>query len=137
MADVPVGTITYVDLKSNFSTMRIKVKPGQSATKANVDTLATVIDTYSACDRQAHAVVDKTIAAATPAGNRDIKGVVTVMDENGNVHKYEIPGYNGEKEQDKEGDHMIDPDLAAIVAALATFTGYTFTVLRSPVIQKR
>lgn len=137
MADVPIGTITYVDLKSNFSTMRIKVKPGESATKADVATLATVIDGYTACDRQAHAIVDKNIGSPTPAGNRDIKGVVTVMDENGSVHKYEIPGYNGEKEQDQEGDHMVDPDLAAIVTALETFTGYTFTTLRSPVIQKR
>lgn len=138
MADVATGTITYVDLKSNYSTMRIKAKPGEVKTKTDVDTLATVIDAYTACPRRAHALVDKDVVLEPVlAGNRDIKGVVTVQDENMNVHKYEIPGYNGAKEQDEKGDHMVDPDLGLIVAALEAYTGYSFVTLRSPYIQTR
>ena len=137
MADVLTGTITYKDLKANFSTMRVKAKPGATPTKADVLTLAGVIDGYSACSRRAHSLVDKTTQAAAGAGNRDVKGVVTVQDENANIHKYQVPGYNGATDQDQDGEHMIDPDLAALVAAFAAYTGYTFTALRSPVIQTR
>ena len=137
MATNTKGTITYKDAEKNFSTMTIKPKPGETKTKADVDTLATVVDGYSACDRRAHALIDKDTAAAAGAGNRDKKGVVTVMDEFESVHKYEIPGYNGASDQDKDGEHMIDPDLSALVAAFAAFTGYSFTALRSPVIQTR
>lgn len=129
------GTITYKDLEANFSTMRFKPAAGKAL--ADVDTLAGVIDGYTACDRRAHAFQDKTYAAATGAGNRDIKGIVTVADSDGEVHKWAIPGYNGASEQDNDGEKMANPDLAAIVAAITALTGETYTVLRSPVIQTR
>lgn len=129
------GTITYKDEKLNFSSMRFNGDTGK--TKADVNTLALVIDGYTACDRRAHALIDKDYAAAAGGGNRDKKGIVTVADADGEVHKWALPGYNGASEKDKEGEHMIDPDLAAIVAAIEVFTGETYTVLRSPVIQTR
>lgn len=129
------GTITYKDLEANFSTMRFK--PAGAKTLADVGTLATVLDGYTDCDRRAHAFQDKTYAAATGAGNKDIKGIVTVADSDGEVHKWALPGYNGTTAQDIDGEHMIDPDLAAIVAAITALTGETYTVLRSPVIQTR
>lgn len=129
------GVITYKDEKLNFSTMRFKGDSGK--TKADVGTLATVIDGYTACDRRAHGLVDKDYATATGGGNRDVKGIVTVADADGEVHKWAVPGYNGATDTDKEGEHMVDPDLAAIVAAISAFTGESYTVLRSPVIQTR
>lgn len=129
------GTVTYKDLHANFSTMRFKPVAGKAL--ADVATLATVLDAYTACDRRAHAIQEKIYAAATGAGNRDIKGVVTVADADGEVHKWALPGYNGATSQDNEGEIMADPDLAAIVTAIAVFTGDTYTTLRSPVIQTR
>lgn len=133
MAEISTGTITYKDVGLNFSTMRFKVNAVK--TKAEVGILAGVIDGYTDCDRRAHAVVDKTLAAAAGSGNRDRKGVVTLQDEFGATFRYEIPGYNGATEQDPDGEKMADPDLATIVAAIAAYTGKTYTTLRSPVIQ--
>lgn len=129
------GTITYKDLKSNFSSMRFK--PAAGKTLLDVGTLATVLDGYTACSRRAHALQEKTYLAAVGAGNRDEKGIVTVADADGEVHKWAIPGYNGATEQDNDGDIMADPDLAAIVAAITALTGEVYTVLRSPIIQTR
>lgn len=129
------GVITYKDGEANFSTMRFK--PAAAKTKTDVGTLATVLDGYTACDRRAHGLVDKDYAAATGAGNRDVKGIVTVADDDGEIHKWALPGYNGATATDKEGEHMIDPDLAAIVTAITALTGETYTTLRSPVIQTR
>ena len=129
------GTVTYKDLEDNFSTMRFKPAAGKTLT--DVGTLATLLDGYTACDRRAHAFQEKTYAAATGAGNRDIKGIVTVADSDGEVHKWAIPGYNGATAQDNDGEKMVDPDLAAIVAGITALTGEAYTVLRSPVIQTR
>ena len=129
------GTITYKDLKANFSTMRFKPAAGKGLT--DVGTLATIIDGYTGCDRRAHAFQDKTYVAATGTANKDDKGIVTVADADGEVHKWAIPGYNGAEEQDNDGDIMADPDLAAIVAAIAALTGETYTTLRSPIIKTR
>lgn len=129
------GTVTYKDLEANFSTMRFV--PASGKTLADVDTLAVILDGVTDCDRRAHGLIDKTYAAATGAGNRDVKGVVTVSDSNGDTHRWEVPGYNGDSEQDKLGEHMIDPDLAAIIAGITALTGEAYTALRSPVIQTR
>ena len=129
------GTVTYKDLKANFATMRFK--PAAGKVLADVGTLATVLDGYTDCDRRAHAFQDRTYAAAVGAGNKDVKGIVTVADADGEVHKWAIPGYNGAEAQDKDGDHMIDPDLGIIVAAITALTGEAYTVLRSPIIKTR
>jgi hypothetical protein len=129
------GTLTYKDGESNFSTMRFKAATGK--TKADVATLGGVIDGYTACDRRATGFIDKDYVSAAGAGNRDVKGIVTVADVDGEVHKWALPGYNGATAIDKEGEHMIDPDLQAIVDAITALTGATYTVLRSPVIQTR
>lgn len=133
MAEISTGVITFKDVGLNFSTMRFKVNA--TRTKAQLTTLADVIDDYSACDRRAVGVVDKTLQDATGSGNRDRKGIVTVQDAFGDTHRYEIPGYNGASGQDQDGEKMEDPDLAAIVAAIAAYTGESYTVLRSPIIQ--
>lgn len=129
------GTITFKDNEANFSTMRFVGDAGKE--KADVVTLATALEGKSDCDVRAEALIDKDYSAVGGGGNRDLKGVITVSDSDGETHKWALPGYNGTAEIDKEGEHMIDPDLATLVAAIEAFTGESYTVLRSPVIQTR
>lgn len=129
------GTITFKDAELNFSTMRFTAATGK--TKADVTTLSTALQAYTDCDVRAEAIIDKDYSEVAGAGNRDKKGIVTVGDSDGETHKWALPGYNGASATDKPGEHMIDPDLAAIVSAISTFTGEAYTVLRSPVIQTR
>lgn len=135
MADISIGTMTFIDAESNLSTTRVKVRA--SKTKAALDILAAALDLKSTCGLSAVGYVDKSDEGGTPAGNKDYKAIITCMDEYRDVHKWQIPGYSGTKAQDKDGEHVIDPDLSTIVAAFATYTGYTLTPLRSPIIQTR
>lgn len=127
------GTITFKDLKANFSTMRFK----GPADLTVVETLKTALTAFSDCHVRATGYIDKTYYSVVGAGNRDYKAIITLADADGEVHKWAIPGFNGTPLVDKEGEYVDPTDLATIMAAIATATGETFTSLRSPVIQTR
>lgn len=129
------GTITLKDEKGNLRTMRFKAGGGKLF--ADVGILNTTLIGYTDCETRAVGFVEKSYAPVDGGGNADRKGIVTVADADGETHKWALSGYNGASETDKQGEHMIDPDLAAIVAAIEVFTGESYTVLRSPVIQTR
>jgi hypothetical protein len=134
MAAVPgMAIFSFTDLFSNRASMKVEKKTG-TATIADMQTLGDALAPFTACAvsrRAAHnGEFDSAVAGA---GNKDDKGYLVLQDEIGHVHKYLIPGYSGATVQDNEGLKMADPDLATIVAAMSTFTGYTFVALRCPV----
>ena len=129
------GTITFKDAEANFRTMRVKAEGTKLL--ADVNILATALMAYTDCDVRATGLIDKSYSSVSGGGNADRKGVVTVADVDGEVHKWSLSGYSGATAVDKEGEHMVDPDLQIIVDAIAAFSGESYTVLRSPVIQTR
>jgi len=127
------GVITFKDLKANFSAMRFKGDTGKVL--ADVETLKTVLATYTDCHVRATGAMEKTYYPVVGAANRDDKAVCTFSDVDGETHKYMIPGFNGTPLQDKEGDYVDPTDLAVIQAGIEVFTGESFSPLRSPVIK--
>jgi hypothetical protein len=129
------GTITFKDLKANHSTMRFKMADGKA--KSDIDTLKVVLAGYSNCHVRAEALIDKTYYSVVGAGNRDNKAIITLADTDGEVHKWEIPGYNGDGIQDNEGEACDPDDVAIIQAAITALTGEAYSPLRSPIIQTK
>lgn len=126
------GTITWKDLKSNHSTSRFTGAAGKAL--LDVTTLKTALAAMSACDVRAEALIEKNYFGVAGAGAIDDKAIVTASDQDGETHKWAIAGYNGTKQQDRDGYIMADADRTAAIAAIATFTGLTLSALRSPVI---
>jgi len=130
------GTITFKDVKTNFSTMRFPDE-ADAKTKTDVATLRAVLALLSDCHIAGEGYVDKTKFTVAGADSVDNKGVITCQDQHGNVHKWALPGYNGTPVQDNDGWTMTDADRDTAIAAIAAFTGLTLSALRSPYIVTR
>jgi hypothetical protein len=126
------GTITWKDLKGNHSTSRYTLVAG--STLATVTTLKTALAAMSDCHVRAEGFIEKNYFGVVGAGAIDDKAIVTASDEDGEVHKWAISGYNGTPQQDNDGYIMADDDRTTALAAIATATGLTLSAMRSPVI---
>lgn len=126
------GTITFKDLKGNHSTMRFVADTGMAL--ANVTTLKTALSALSDCHVRAEGYIDKNYFGVAGAGAIDDKAIITASDENGEVHKWALSGYNGVPQQDNDGYIMADADRTTALGVIATFTGLTLSAMRSPVI---
>jgi len=130
------GTITFKDVKQNFSTMRFPDSAG-TKTLTDVTTLKTALVAFTDCHISGEGYVDKNKFTVDGADATDNKGIVTCQDGDGNVHKWAIPGYNGTPVQDNDGFTIEDADRDAAITAIAAFTGLTLSALRSPYIVTR
>ena len=130
------GTITFKDVKTNFSTMRFP-DASDAKDKAGVATLQAVLETYSDCHVAGIGYVDKTKFTVAGADAVDNKAIITCQDGDGNVHKWALPGYNGTPVQDNDGWTMDTTERDACITAIAVFTGLTLSALRSPYIVTR
>ena len=126
------GTITFKDVKGNHSTSQIDLAAGK--TLADVTTLKTALSGMSDCHIRAEGFIEKNYFGVVGAGAVDDKAIVTASDENGEVHRWAISGYNGTPQQDNDGYIMADADRTAAIAAYAVATGLTLSAMRSPVI---
>lgn len=129
------GTITWKG--SNAATVTTRFKAAAGKTKADVVTLKEALDDFSDCNVRAEAFIDKNYYAVDGAGNVDLKAICSFADADGETHKYVIPGFNGTPLMDYEGEYVDPEDLDTIQTAVETFTGESFTPLRSPVIQTK
>lgn len=129
---VKKGTITWKDLKGNHSTSRFDGASGVGL--SDVTTLKTALAAMSDCHVRAEGYIEKNYFGVAGAGAIDDKALVTASDENGDVHRWGIAGYNGTAQQDNDGYIMADADRSAAIAAIAAFTGLTLSAMRSPVI---
>ena len=126
------GTVTWKDLKGNHSTSRFIGAPAKTIT--DVTTLKTALSAMSDCHVRAEGFIEKNYFGVDGAGAVDDKALVTASDEDGEVHRWGISGYNGTPLQDNDGYTMASADRTAAIAAIATFTGLTLSAMRSPVI---
>ena len=126
------GTITFKDLKGNHSVAKVVMAAGKAL--ADVTTLKTGLALMSDCHIRAEALVEKNYFGVVGAGAIDDKAIFTASDQNGVVHKWGIPGYNGTPQQDNDGYIMADADRTTAAGLYAAATGLTLSVMRSPVI---
>jgi len=127
------GTVTFKDLKGNHSTSQVTLAGG--STLATVVTLKTGLALLSDCHIRAEGFLEKNYFGVAGAAAIDDKAIVTASDENGEVHKWGIPGYNGTPQQDNDGWIMADADRTTAIGLYAAATGLTLSAMRSPVIK--
>lgn len=135
--DITKGTITWPD-SSKKGRAKVHVR-GTGITKAKVEALAVVIDSFSNCTHNASTLLDSTSVSPTFEGNSDKKGVVVAQEPNGVVHKWLIPDVVDASKELVEGtdkERIVPSDAETIVAAFATCTGLTLTALTCPIIQR-
>ena len=107
---------------------------------AALSTLITALLAYSDCNAAKRSLLTTTkMTDAVPVAdaNVDYRGVVYMQDTDLSIHKIEIPAMVSTAVEDTpQGERVTAAALAAIVAAINTATGKTYTGLYGKVIQK-
>lgn len=134
MANVKQGVLVWKDSKQNKARMFFE---GSGITFDKMKTLSTALLAYTDAVKEKAIFKDvQQYVSATPAtGHEDTKAVITAIDNEGKIHKWRLPSWNGTTVKTKSGYRVDETELAAIVADIATATGLTLTPLESPVIQ--
>lgn len=109
------------------------------ADEATFLSLLTTLEGVSDCQVKFTSFASQDMQTVLPpvTGNVDRKAVLTFQNiADGNVHKFELPGYNGATTYDNDGEIVESVQADTLVNAIASALGMTVVRLRCPVIQQ-
>lgn len=131
-----LGTINFKCDRGNVGSKHVaKTRIKGVADLASLQTLATTLGGFTGANVARQGFVDfanGTTAAPGTGVNSDHRGTAYFQDSSGGIHSITIPGWDDAAHAPvagDDGDRMADADVAAIVAAINTATGESYTPL--------